>query len=169
MKKFAIGLSVFFSAATAYGANESWSLQLIEGFQIARVLNDADLATGIICSVENQSCRAYVTMPASCEVDADYPMMINSPVGALPISTTCFEVGGKKLYVIDQFDNSIAAFESGGEIGFAMPLENGKFTVARFSTRGASAAIKQARTYPRKPASPAKPAPRTRPSSVQVL
>ena len=70
MKKFAIGLSVFCCATAAYAANESWSLQLIEGFQIARVTNDAALATGVICSINEQSCRAYVTMPASCEVDA---------------------------------------------------------------------------------------------------
>lgn len=169
VKKLVVGISMALSAATAHSANELWSLQFIGDFQIARVLNDAGLATGVICSLESQYCRTYVIMPATCTVGANYPMMINSPVGALPISTTCFDLDGQKIYVIDQFDNTISAFESGGEIGFAMPLDNGKFTVARFSTRGASLAIKQARTNKRESAPPPKPKPGTRSNSVQVL
>lgn len=49
------------------------------------------------------------------------------------------------LFVVEEFDAMMSAFESGGEIGFAMPLASGQFRVVRFSTAGATPAIKAAR------------------------
>ncbi|GAC1425464.1 MAG: hypothetical protein NVSMB6_26080 [Burkholderiaceae bacterium] len=41
----------------------------------------------------------------------------------------------------------LRAYESGVEIGFAMPLESGRFRLFRFSTAGAVAAVKDAQTF----------------------
>lgn len=62
------------------------------------------------------------------------------------MTAVCTVIGKDKYYVLDDFEVSIQAFESGGEIGFAMPMANGKFHVVRFSTIGATPAIKAART-----------------------
>jgi hypothetical protein len=80
-------------------------------------------------------------------------MMINSAVGAFAITTTCTEIKGstlKNMQVITEFDRAQAALESGGDVGFVLPLASGQFRVVRFSTIGATAAIKNAMLLPQK-------------------
>lgn len=59
--------------------------------------------------------------------------------------------------IIDEFELMITAFESGDKVGFASPLKSGQFQVVRFSTVGATAAIKDARNPPSRPATSPKP------------
>ena len=81
-------------------------------------------------------------------------MMINSPVGAFPVTTTCAKFPGPEksppdvMNVITEYGAARAAFESGGTVGFVLPLQSGQFKVLRFSTVGATAAIADAMTLP---------------------
>lgn len=120
----------------------------IAGVQIAKTINESAAATGVFCNLESQSCDAYLTLDVGCEDGEPYPMMINSSVGAYPLTTKCMHLGKLKFFVASEFESMIQAFESGGEIGFAMPMQNGQFKVVRFSTAGATPAIKAARTLP---------------------
>ena len=125
--------------------------------QIAKVSNSEN-STGIICIVSNNSCLAYATLGFSCEAGKKYPLLISAATGAFNSIATCNHLSPElQILVIDEFELMITAFESGGEVGFASPLKGGQFQVVRFSTVGATAAIKDARNPPSRPATNPKP------------
>lgn len=120
----------------------------IEGIQIANTVNTSELAAGVLCALTTGTCSAYIATTTGCSEGGLYPMMINSAVGAFLISSKCTEISGDRFLVIQEFPETRAAFESGGEVGFVLPLESGQFRVMRFSTKGATAAINKAMTKP---------------------
>ncbi len=125
--------------------------------QIAKVYNSNN-STGIICIVSDNSCFAYATLGFSCEDGKKYPLLINAATSAFNSTATCSHLSPElEILVIDEFELMITAFESGGDIGFASPLKNGQFKVMRFSTVGATAAIKDARNPPSRPGTNPKP------------
>lgn len=148
-------------AEDAYKIGEWNVIKSTPGIQIANVTNDAGAAAGVVCIVD-ASCVAYLYVNSGCEKDGAYPMMINSPVGASGISTTCQPLPNEgkntvdNMFVISDFGAARAAFESGGDVGFVLPLMNGQFRALRFSTKGATAAIKEAMTLPSRQEKPTK-------------
>lgn len=122
----------------------------LENIQVANSTNSSNNTAGIICFLKTGNCSAYLATDAACESGADYPMMINSSIGSFSINSTCTEIAGSKFLVINQFAESKAAFESGGIVGFVLPMESGNFKVMRFSTKGATAAIGRAMTISEK-------------------
>jgi len=130
----------------------------LPGIQVANVsTQDGKATAGIICFLSTNECVAYVLSRACYEINSTIPMMINSPVGAFHITTRCEEVAGTPpgvINVINEFGNAKAAFESGGEVGFVLPLQSGEFRAVRFSTKGAVAAIESAMTPPQAAATP---------------
>lgn len=131
----------------------NWSvLKSMSDTQIAKVINGEN-STGVICFISSDSCLAYATMGSKCDDKDRYPLLINSATGAFNSLATCRHLSSTmQILVIDEFNLMVSAFESGGEIGFASPLRSGQFKVVRFSTIGATAAIKDARTSPAAPA-----------------
>lgn len=129
----------------------NWSvIKSLPGIQIAKV-NTGDSSTGLICILATSSCYAYVAMGSTCDDGAKYPLLVNAPTGSFPSTATCRHLGNFQIMEIDEFTAMISAFESGGEIGFVTPMANGQFKVVRFSTVGATAAIKDARSNPAPP------------------
>lgn len=122
----------------------------IAGVQIAKVTNSTRSTVGVICSVDVDSCDAYLAIDVTCEQEVVTPMMINSKIGAFPVTTKCTKMGESQLLLITEFDRVIQAFQGGGDVGFAMPMESGQFKVVRFGSTGATAAIKSARQLPAK-------------------
>jgi hypothetical protein len=141
------GLSTKAQQVNTYG---DWKKDFsIQGLQIANTSNSSGATTGVLCNLKNNSCDAYLALNVSCENEHVYPMMINSAVGAFPLTVKCMYFGDLQLYIANEFSSMIEAFESGGEIGFAMPMQGGQYRVVRFSTVGATAAIKEVRTPPK--------------------
>ena len=136
----------------------NWSvIKSNQEIQIAKVENGEN-ATGIICVISSNSCLAYATLGFDCEDGHKYPLLINAATGAFNSLATCKHIIPElKIIVIEEFELMVSAFESGGEVGFATPLKSGQFKVVRFSTIGATAAIKDARTRPTAPATNQKP------------
>lgn len=124
-----------------------WRVDRGTEMQVANTMNESKAITGVVCFTQSKSCNGYVIFPFSCEIGGRYPMMINSATGSLQITTTCVDLGGTKVNIIEEFEALKTAFESGGEIGFAVPMGNGRFNVVRFSTIGAVPAIKAAMTF----------------------
>lgn len=120
----------------------------ITGLQIAKITNSTSSTTGVLCYLKSETCSAYLVVDAICEEDVTVPLMVNSKIGALPISAKCTKFGESHYLVINEFDSIIQAFQGGGEIGFAMPMESGQFKVVRFNTIGATEAIAAARKPP---------------------
>jgi hypothetical protein len=155
MKKHLLTCLAFVGLCTSHSAlaqtPNRWHVdKSLSGFQIAKVVNSGNSAAGIICNLTNEACDAYLTTDVGCEEDEKIPLMINSSIGAFQITAKCMIFSQIKLLVIVEFDNAIQAFESGGEIGFAMPMISGQFRVIRFGTVGAKVAINSARTRPEK-------------------
>jgi len=117
------------------------------GLQIAKTSISAAVI-GIVCVIQDDVCHAYIGTNSTCDEDQKVPMLINSSVGSIMVNTTCTKLGGSLYNIIAEFDSAVSAFESGGLVGFAIPLASGEFRVLRFSTRGATAAIRDARTRP---------------------
>lgn len=137
---------------TSYQVGDWLVNKKISGVQIANVSTESGQATaGILCFVSTNSCIAYLHTGNKCEIGATIPMMINSPVGAFHITTECKDMPGTPsgfINVVNEFGNAKEAFESGGEVGFVIPLKSGEFRALRFSTKGAVAAIRNAMTSP---------------------
>jgi hypothetical protein len=145
-------------ASGARGPSESrvgdWTVNVIDGLQLASVENDAGASAGVLCSVETEDCTAFFITNGACTEGDPVPMMLNSPVGAGVITTTCRHLptgangGATAMNVVKEFGTVQAALESGGVVGVAIPMASGAFRVLRFSTVGATAAIRQAMTLP---------------------
>lgn len=128
-----------------------WNLDVTsapeEPMQVASTVNATGSSTGVLCIQSTDTCDPFIKLDINCKHGGFYPMMINSAVGAFHLSTKCVHLGDLQLFVAEDATPMMSAFESGGEIGFAMPLESGQFRVIRFSTAGATAAIKAAMYY----------------------
>lgn len=136
----------------------------MEGIRIASTATGEGSVVGILCNEASGNCFAYVIFNnIACEIRATYSLMINSAVGAYPVTTACSQIEGsdlKNLQVFNEFERVKMALESGGDVGFVMPLASGQFRVIRFSTKGATAAIKSAMALPSKPTPSNKPSSR---------
>jgi hypothetical protein len=115
--------------------------------QIANTSSGTAVA-GVICVVSAGKCSAYLGTDTACNEGVQTPMLINSAVGASVATATCTTLGTQKYNLFSEFGAVKDAFESGGVVGFAMPLRSGEFRVIRFNTRGATAAIRDAMTSP---------------------
>lgn len=104
--------------------------------------------TGVICNLASKSCNAYLGTGDTCTVKSEIPVMINSSVGAALATGTCIAFGDKYYIEFKELTSINETFESGGEIGFAVPLDGGNFKSIRFSTKGAVPAIRRAMTLP---------------------
>lgn len=165
MKNIIAWLALSLSASAFAGEQiGSWEA-IIDGtdIQIAKTTNTAGAATGVLCFVSSNNCAAYIASDVECEDKGKYPLMINSSTGASTTHGTCVTIAGSKVLVLDDFQSAIASFEGGGEIGFAIPMQSGKFNVIRFDCAGATAAIRKARAVP------SKAAPATKNPASQVL
>lgn len=140
---------VFTSITYAQQKIGAWQVVLdTPGIQIAKTINDSNSVAGIICFTLDNSCSAYISADIGCEENAKYPLMVNAKTGASTLNTTCLTLSKVQYLIIEEFSSAVAAFESGGEVGFAVPMQSGKFRVVRFDCTGATAAIRQARTLP---------------------
>jgi hypothetical protein len=119
----------------------------ISDIQIANTTTGTAVA-GVICVLSAGKCSAYLGTDTPCAEGVETPMLINSATGAAVANATCTTLGTQKYNVFAEFANVKDAFESGGLVGFAMPLRSGEFRVIRFNTRGATAAIRDAMTSP---------------------
>ena len=93
---------------------------------------------GLLCSAE---CMIYLDFRIECEDGHDYPAMINSGAGAVSISMRCHHYGDRPIFITEASGDYVDMLEQGKEVGFAFPLQNGQFRVARFSTHGGYEAI----------------------------
>lgn len=164
IKSALITIACMACAVAQAQTTEKWGVtKTAAGIQIASVTNAAGHAAGLICDVDAEGCFPFLNPHVTCKEGVKTPLMINSAVGAYAVVGTCTKFSeSTNLLLIDEFDDAINAFQSGGEIGFAMPMESGHFQVVRFNTAGAVAALNEARTLPT-------PAQRKKTRAVEML
>jgi len=155
---FAFIAGVFCVSAQAAQMFGNWEVSELKDLRVARVGGAAGSTAGVMCTPSEKTCSAFISIDFSCEDGASYPVMLNSNAGAYSSTGVCASSGDSYYLLIDDFNATISAFESGGEVGFAFPLKSGQFRVLRFNCQGATAAIKLARTLPKTTATPRNPA-----------
>lgn len=121
-----------------------WSFYPLRDYAISSTTNSSGSVFGIICG---KSCSAFVNFTTTCTEGHYYPAMVNSEAGAFHINMRCYVIDKVYLLSTDLSEQFKDTMETGGEIGFAIPLESGKFSVSRFSLTGSIPATKRAGDY----------------------
>jgi hypothetical protein len=108
-------------------------------FMFAATVNDSGETFGEFCYFKTKSCSWYVLLHTACKPGTVTPVLANSDASALPLVVTCNgQMPGGELYS-DAFGNwkdLETVLTDSIHIGFAIPLAEDRFTVARFSLNG---------------------------------
>lgn len=115
-----------------------WSATDFGDYTIARTENESGSVFGMLCGT---SCVYFVNFQKDCDAGDKYPAMINGPLGAFPITLSCYHIEKLRVLTFQVEDNAINMLADKGEIGFAIPLGDGKFGVSRFSLQGGLEAV----------------------------
>jgi hypothetical protein len=84
-------------------------------------------------------------MQIQCDHGAQYPAMVNASSGSYSLTFRCYILDGRYLMTTPLTESFVELFGSGvGEVGFAMPLQSGRFAVSRYSLVGSLATTAQA-------------------------
>jgi hypothetical protein len=124
--------------APAYG---SWKFSEEGDLTGAYTTNESGSVFGILCG---KTCVFYLNMRTTCTKNNIYPAMINSHAGSAAIRLRCHIVDDRYLLLTEAEESYFDMLGEGGVVGFAIPLENGKFSVSRFSLTGGMSAVKRA-------------------------
>lgn len=119
----------------------SWAASDMGDFSIASTENEGGSAFGGVCG---KDCVWFVNFQTRCTVGHYYPAMVNGPTGSYAIELRCYYLDERWLLTFPMTKESLGMVRKGGEIGFAFPLESGKFGVSRFSLSGAASATLKA-------------------------
>lgn len=118
-----------------------WTFRPFDGYAISSTLNASGSKLGVLCG---STCVVFVNTARACKQGDSYPSLVNSSTGAMHIWLKCTIIDKLNLLSTPAEGLLMDAIESGGEIGFALPLSGGQFNVSRFSLNGAIPAIKRA-------------------------
>lgn len=131
------------SALSTPVAHEQWitAHSPEDGF-LAATINDNGSIFGEVCQ---EKCIWFVTLDQVCEPGSTYPTLANTQNGAVMLSLVCDkQVEQKWRYYFPEFESvQNAVTDKGDRMGFAIPIKDGSFIVARFSLHGADAAVNE--------------------------
>lgn len=120
-----------------------WRVSEREGYLAAYTTNESGSTFGMLCGT---TCTFYLAIQLQCNHGEQYPAMLNSSEGAHPLRLRCVMIDGVPVMSTDSTDPFISIVTEGQEVGFAVPLQSGRFGVSRFSMRGAYEAVNYALT-----------------------
>ena len=113
-----------------------------QNFYYAATTNSSGHIFGQYCYFDSESCLYIVTLGVTCDEDAEYPVIFNSNKGSGASTVTCAkEIEGVNAFFISNFDDIDNIVRQGSKIGIAVPMDDGKFKVVRFSLSGSEYAI----------------------------
>ena len=150
MQRLAVLLALLYSVALPVGADDrvehgDWTSQFLDGMGEAGTHENGLSMFGMLCG--NGSCRYYFANGLDCEAGVNYPMMLTTDAGALPVEAVCEPMttanGEVMLYWFAETPYLNEAFTKTPAIGIAFPLTNGEFRVSRFSMTGFSDAVER--------------------------
>lgn len=143
MKSF-IGCLIFFFSLTAHAEKfADWATyNPIDGFGTAETTNQSGSSFGYLCDLQDGTCTYYLIFSQSCAVGDHINLLISTRVGSGTTKAECMELGKGRILAIFEPEVIQLALETGGEVGFAIALDDGNFMSYRFSSQGAILAIK---------------------------
>jgi len=121
-----------------------WTVYPNKSGALATTVNQSESAFGVACS---KGCSVFFNFQTACEIGEKYPVLINSPAGSFSATLTCSKWEGRNLLSSSLNETIIDAMSIGGELGVAIPLSGGKFTVLRYSLTASLRAANRALEY----------------------
>jgi hypothetical protein len=117
-----------------------------EEFVYAGTKNGEGRLLGQFCYYSMGSCLYLVSLGINCEQGEKYSSIVNSDSGASGVQLICSEkADNENLMIIDAFDLIDNMVKEADNIGFAVPMKDGRFKVVRFSLSGSNHAIEMMR------------------------
>ena len=150
MQCFIFLLLLIFSVVVPASAEEKaehgdWTSQFLDGMGEASTHENGISMLGMLCG--KGSCRYYFANGLDCEPSVNYPLMVTTDVGAVPIEAVCEPMttanGEVMLYWFAETPYLNEAFVKTPVIGIAFPLTNGEFKTSRFSMNGFAQAVER--------------------------
>lgn len=150
LHRFIAGLILVFSVVLPVAAEDraehgNWISQYLQGMGQASTQENDQSMFGMVCG--EGRCRYYFANGLDCEPSVNYPLMITTDLGAVPVEAVCepmpTDSGEMLLYWFAEMRYLNEAFEKTPTIGIAFPLTNGEFKFSRFSMNGFSDAVKR--------------------------
>lgn len=116
--------------------------------KFAYSVNQAGEVIGQLCTYasDGNNCVYIFTMNLECKVGNEYPVLVNSDVGAIGLKVVCDRrlSGGSYRYFF-YYDDIDEAISTASNLSMVFPTDNDQFRVLRFSLSGSLAAIKKMR------------------------
>lgn len=150
MQGLAVIIVLFFSVVVSAVAEDKvehgdWTSQFLEGIGEASTHENGMSLFGMLCG--NDSCRYYFGNGLDCEPGVNYPLMLTTDVGAVPVESVCEPMttanGELLLYWFTETSQLNEAFTKTPAIGMAFPMTNGEFKLSRFSMNGYTDAVER--------------------------
>ena len=150
LQRFVAGLVLVFSVVLPVTAedrvqHDAWSSQFQDGMGEASTHESGMSMFGMLCG--NGSCRYYFANGLDCEPSVNYPLMLTTDVGAVPVEAVCAPMatanGDMLLYWFAETPQLNEAFTKTPALGIAFPLTNGEFKLSRFSMSGFTDAVER--------------------------
>ena len=157
--------SVFANDKIAY---QNWVVDIGPDTTEAYTANDSNSSLGLFCG--GTTCVFYLNPNLNCLPNAKNAVLMNGSTVSAAVVMQCTLVGQHYFQILDPFDQVLNAVKAGGNIGFAVALQGGAFSVYRFSLNGSLLAIQKTldEATRRKLSKPAQPLPNQVPSYKDI-
>ena len=130
---------VFANEKIAY---QNWFVEIGPETTEAYTANDSNSSLGLFCG--GTTCVFYLNPNLNCQPNTRNTVLMNGSIVSAAIGMQCTLVGKHYFQILESFDQVLNAVKSGGNIGFAVALQGGAFSVYRFSLNGALPALQRA-------------------------
>jgi hypothetical protein len=147
---------------------QNWVVELGPETTEAYTANDSNSSLGLFCG--GTTCVFYLNPNLNCQPNTKNAVLMNAMASSAAIGMQCTLVGKHYFQILDSFDQVLSAVNAGGNIGFAVALQGGAFSVYRFSLNGALPAIQTAldQAAKKRQAKPAQPIQNQRPGFKDI-
>lgn len=135
-----IGLSV--AHANDKIAYQNWAVEIGPETTEAYTANESASTFGLFCG--GTTCVFYLKPNLNCVPNTKNSVLMNTGITSAALGMQCTQIGQYYFQILDPFDVVLNALKTGDSIGFAVALQGGAFSVARFSLQGALPAIQKA-------------------------
>lgn len=108
---------------------------------IAATVNDSESILAFRCYHKAQKCIHVLHANITCSDDGEYPVLVNSDLAAVAMDAVCGNVNQRGELYLTQYDTIHEILQKGNDIGFAIPMESGRFKAVRFSLNGSGKAM----------------------------
>ena len=123
-------------------AFQNWIVESGPETTEAYTANDSNSSLGLFCG--GTTCVFYLNPNLNCQPNTKNTVLMNGSTVSAAIGMQCTLVGKHYFQILESFDQVLNAIKAGGNIGFAVALQGGAFSVYRFSLNGALPAIQRA-------------------------